>query len=273
MEDLPELDRYMLHVVHGFAADTAASYDALAFQRVTHALNQLAVNDLSGFYFEVVKDRLYLEHRTGRARRSAQTVLYHLLLQLQRAVLPIACHLGEELHHFAHGVDPAAAAPGTLDSAMLQAPSVAAAAWVQPALAARWAALRSLRTSIFRAIHLARGVSMGSVQGAKGARTRSRVPGGCCLKPYRLASWSANPLPLPKAGMMQTSAPAAVTLEVSDSVTREWLQTALEPDEHGDTLLNKLCLTAEVRGKGWRYLPIECEGVVCAWLTLVPHHA
>lgn len=155
-EDLPEVDRYMLHLTRAFVEDVNAGYSALSFQRVTQNLNQLSVNDLSGFYFEMIKDRLYLEHRTGHSRRSVQTVLHHLLTSFRTALLPIACHLGEELYHFAKGVDPAVADPGTLTSAMQDPPTELSGDWEQPALASRWTAIRGLRSAVFRAIHTAR---------------------------------------------------------------------------------------------------------------------
>ena len=146
----------MLHLTRAFVEDVNASYSALSFQRVTQSLNQLSVNDLSGFYFEMIKDRLYLEHRAGHSRRSVQTVLHHLLTSFRTALLPIACHLGEELYHFAKGVDPAVADPGALMSAMQDPPAELSHAWEQPTLAAHWTAIRGLRSAVFRAIHTAR---------------------------------------------------------------------------------------------------------------------
>lgn len=64
---------------------------AKATQLILHFVN----TDLSAFYFEIVKDRLYLDEQRGLSRRSAQTTMSVLLPFLSTAVTPICCHMGE----------------------------------------------------------------------------------------------------------------------------------------------------------------------------------
>ena len=57
----------------------------------------LSVVDLSSFYFETIKDRLYSDKKDGRSRRSAQTVLLHYLVTITKILSPITCHLAEDI--------------------------------------------------------------------------------------------------------------------------------------------------------------------------------
>lgn len=158
-EQLPELERYMLHVLDRFVANTDRFYDELALQKVTQALSNFAVNDLSSFYFEITKDCLYLEHAQGLARRSTQTVLWHILQHFQRSILPIACYLAEDLYHFGRNVDPATAADNSLTSAILSSPPEHPSTWHQPQLEDRWRWICNVREQVFLAIQAAREVS------------------------------------------------------------------------------------------------------------------
>src|SRR4029450_3589242 len=74
------------------AARARAAYDAFDFQAVVHNLTHLATVDLSAFYFDVSKDRLYTFGATSESRRSAQTAMYVMvegLVRLPAPVLPI----------------------------------------------------------------------------------------------------------------------------------------------------------------------------------------
>ena len=83
------VDRYAL-ARHADAADKAlGAYEAYDFQSVFHALNGLATIDLSAFYFDVSKDRLYTFGARSTARRSAQTAMYVLADSLTRLLAPI----------------------------------------------------------------------------------------------------------------------------------------------------------------------------------------
>ena len=59
-EELPALDRYILHQLDAFMSEAKASYDEYGFSRVYSLMQQFAVSDLSNFYLDVGKDRLYI---------------------------------------------------------------------------------------------------------------------------------------------------------------------------------------------------------------------
>jgi isoleucyl-tRNA synthetase len=94
---LEPVDRYMLSRYGTLALEARASYDAFDFQSVAHALNAFATVDLSAFYVDVSKDRLYTLAAQSASRRSAQTVMFHIVDGLARLVAPILPVTAEQL--------------------------------------------------------------------------------------------------------------------------------------------------------------------------------
>ena len=89
--EMEELDRYALARHRQVVSRIRRAYDEFEFHLVYHQLTQYCAADLSAFYLDVLKDRLYCEARGGRRRRSAQTVLLRMaedLTRLMVAVLP-----------------------------------------------------------------------------------------------------------------------------------------------------------------------------------------
>ena len=104
---LSRLDRYLLHLLHCYGFEAALAYDSLTFSRLYNRLVGFVPTDLSAFYFDIVKDRLYCNAAESETRRSSQTVLCHLLEGLCRSVAPVLPHLAEEVaqhHHFGGGL-------------------------------------------------------------------------------------------------------------------------------------------------------------------------
>jgi isoleucyl-tRNA synthetase len=77
-----------------------AWYDAFDFHRVYHAVNEFAIVDLSSFYLDVLKDRMYTFAPTSLARRSAQTVLWKIAETLVRLVAPILSFTADEVWEY-----------------------------------------------------------------------------------------------------------------------------------------------------------------------------
>ena len=100
---LSQLDRYLLHVLHCYCSEATHLYDSLGFSKMVHLLVNVVPTDLSSFYFDVIKDRLYCDPAEGRARRSTQTTLHHLLRFLTSSIAPVTPHLAEEVaQHYPH---------------------------------------------------------------------------------------------------------------------------------------------------------------------------
>ncbi len=95
--ELIPLDRYMLARTRDLAEKTLAWYEAFEFHRVYQAVNEFAIVDLSSFYLDVLKDRMYTFAPTSHARRSAQTVLWQITEALVRLTAPILTFTADEI--------------------------------------------------------------------------------------------------------------------------------------------------------------------------------
>ncbi|MGA2217140.1 MAG: isoleucine--tRNA ligase [Terracidiphilus sp.] len=98
--ELLPLDRYMLARTRELTEKIRAWYAAFEFHRVYHAVNEFAIVDLSNFYIDVLKDRMYTFAPTSHARRSAQTVLWQITEALARLVAPILSFTSDEVWDF-----------------------------------------------------------------------------------------------------------------------------------------------------------------------------
>ena len=95
--DMWEMDRWMLRRTGTLVRQCLAWYADFEFHRVYHALRDFCVVDLSAFYFDVLKDRLYTFAPNHRGRRSAQTAVYHIAGALVRLVAPVLVFTSEEI--------------------------------------------------------------------------------------------------------------------------------------------------------------------------------
>jgi isoleucyl-tRNA synthetase len=99
-EKMEELDQYMLRQTCAFAADVANGYDEFAFHKIYHRVNHFCIVDLSAFYFDVLKDRLYISAPKSPARRSAQTAVWRIGEALTRLLAPIMSFTCEEIWQY-----------------------------------------------------------------------------------------------------------------------------------------------------------------------------
>ena len=103
--ELLPLDRYMLARTRDLTGKLRAWYEAFEFHRVYHAVNEFVIVDLSSFYIDVLKDRMYTFAPTSLARRSAQTVLWQITEALVRLVAPILSFTADEVWDYLPAVD------------------------------------------------------------------------------------------------------------------------------------------------------------------------
>ena len=97
IEDLPALDRHILQRLSEVVADADAAYAAFQFQRVAQSVAQFVTADLSNFYLESAKDRLYISAKGDSRRRSCQTTMRILLEALAKVLAPVLPHLAEDV--------------------------------------------------------------------------------------------------------------------------------------------------------------------------------
>jgi isoleucyl-tRNA synthetase len=96
-EQLEEIDRWMLERTAELVKKCLEWYAAYDFHRVYHAIHDYCVVDLSAFYFDVLKDRLYTKEAKNRSRRSAQTAVWKISSALVRLAAPILVFTAEEI--------------------------------------------------------------------------------------------------------------------------------------------------------------------------------
>ena len=93
---LDPLDRYALDVVTRMSREVQNAYTDYEFHKVFHTLHNLCVTDLSAFYLDVLKDRLYASAPASEERRSAQTALWRILMILLKDMAPVLSFTAEE---------------------------------------------------------------------------------------------------------------------------------------------------------------------------------
>jgi isoleucyl-tRNA synthetase len=98
--DLWEMDAWMLRRTAQLVRECREWYENFEFHRVYHAIHDFCTVDLSSFYFDVLKDRLYTFAPKNRGRRSAQTAIYRIAGALIRLVAPILVFTAEEIWKF-----------------------------------------------------------------------------------------------------------------------------------------------------------------------------
>jgi isoleucyl-tRNA synthetase len=136
------VDRYILSRYATLALKIRDCYEAFDFQGVVHGLNAFATVDLSAFYVDVSKDRLYTLAAASPSRRAAQTALFHIVDGLARLVAPILPVTAEQLWK---------ALPGTRETSIHLAEFPTAAslqAMVNETLVTEWHRLLAIRAQV-----------------------------------------------------------------------------------------------------------------------------
>ena len=98
--EMEEIDQYMLRQTVALSSEVTRWYDEFAFHKIYHRVNHFCVVDLSAFYFDVLKDRLYTFPAKSRERRSAQTAMWRIAEALVRLLAPIMSFTCEEIWQY-----------------------------------------------------------------------------------------------------------------------------------------------------------------------------
>ena len=96
-QDMEELDRWAITKLNRLIEKVAQAYNDYEFHIVSHAINDFCVVELSSFYLDIIKDRLYCEEKNGLKRRSAQTALYLILDSMAKMFAPILAFTCDEI--------------------------------------------------------------------------------------------------------------------------------------------------------------------------------
>src|SRR5207302_1800425 len=147
--EMPELDRWVLHRLAELDQIVRGAIDAYDFHTMFTALHNFCAVDLSAFYFDIRKDRLYCDGVDEVERRATRTVLDRTFDCLVRWLAPILCFTSEEAWLARHGDTPER-------SIHLELFAPAPSAWRDPALGARWGELREVRRVVTGALEVER---------------------------------------------------------------------------------------------------------------------
>jgi len=97
VNELREVDRYMLVKLNRLVTKVKQSYEGYDFAMIYHEVNNFCTVDLSAFYLDFAKDVLYIEAANNYERRAIQTVLYETLVALTKLIAPILPHTADEV--------------------------------------------------------------------------------------------------------------------------------------------------------------------------------
>lgn len=104
-DQMSELDRYALIQLNRMTENVLQAYDAYEFHGVYQAVHHFCAVEMSAFYLDIVKDRLYVSTQDDPARRACQTVLYDALTVITKLITPILPHTAEEVWKYIPGTD------------------------------------------------------------------------------------------------------------------------------------------------------------------------
>ena len=150
--DLWEIDAWMVRRTGALVRECRAWFDNFEFHRVYHAIHDYCAVDLSAFYFDVLKDRLYTFAPKNRGRRSGQTAVYRIASALLRLITPTLVFTSEEIwKHFPR----CAADPASVHMAMFPVADELERA-LDESRSKNWEKLMGLREQVLQVLELAR---------------------------------------------------------------------------------------------------------------------
>ncbi len=144
-DELSLIDQYALQTLKEFNNKVIADYNDYNITAVFHALGDYCSAELSSFYMDIVKDRLYVEKANGKKRRSAQTVYWYILDTLTKLIAPIMSFTAEQISDFYQ--------KNKTESIHLQN---FADLDIQKTKEANWNTLKIIRSAILKAIEVQR---------------------------------------------------------------------------------------------------------------------
>jgi isoleucyl-tRNA synthetase len=137
-DQLLEIDRWALHRLQKLVQRIEKAYDDFEFHAVYHSLHNFCAVDMSAFYLDILKDRLYTAKATSVERRSGQTVMYRVLSAMVRLMAPVLSFTADEVWSYMRGNEKAG-------SVFLASFPHAEEKYIDNALEARWDAILAIR--------------------------------------------------------------------------------------------------------------------------------
>lgn len=153
-EELLEIDRWALHKTQELINNVTSGYESLQFHKVFHNIYNFCSVEMSSFYLDILKDRSYTFAKNSKERRAAQTVMYHILLNLVKLSAPIIVHTAEEAWSAISFKDE------DVPSVHLTTLPKCNSAWSDNSLNEKWERLINIRTDVARELEKMRAAKL-----------------------------------------------------------------------------------------------------------------
>jgi len=150
-EDLQEIDKWALTRLNKLIKDCTKDYDTYSFGNCYHDVNQFCVVDMSSFYLDIIKDRLYTEKADSVARRAAQTTMYYILDALVKILTPMISFTAEEIWSAMNHTE-----KENVESPMLADYPVSNDEWDNKEIAEKWDKIIKVKNIVAKDLELAR---------------------------------------------------------------------------------------------------------------------
>jgi isoleucyl-tRNA synthetase len=147
---MDSLDRWALHRLQQLVKRVVQAYESFEFHKIYHAIHNFCVVDLSAFYLDVLKDRLYVSAATSEKRRSAQTAIFEIAVTLVRLMAPILAFTADEVWEHLPPFS------GKSDSVHLELLPEPVADYEDETIEEEWQSILDTRAEVNRALELAR---------------------------------------------------------------------------------------------------------------------
>ena len=145
--DLKDIDKFALHKLNTLIENVTEAFDAYEFYKYFQYLQNFAAVDLSSFYLDIVKDRLYTAGKKSLSRRACQTVLYEISQALTRMIAPVMPHQAEDIWQHTPEMQ-----RGGLESILLADWPLSSAKWHNEELEKEFTQILKLREIVSKAI-------------------------------------------------------------------------------------------------------------------------
>ena len=163
-DNLLEIDRWIMLRLHRLIERVNKAYDEFELHLVYHSLYDFCVNDLSAFYLDMSKDRLYCGGKDSPERRSAQFAMRETLNSLVGLMAPVLSFTAEDIYRYVNSKPESLFSKQSQDSNVQNSKSVflqdmpkAEKRWLDEKLETKWATLFSFREKAYRQIEELRG--------------------------------------------------------------------------------------------------------------------
>ncbi len=147
-QEMPEIDQWMLHRLQELISQVMDKYESFQLHRVYRDIHNFCTRELSSFYLDVLKDRLYTFGKDSLPRRSAQTVLYEIAISLIKLTTPILSHTAEEAWQMLPEIEERSVLLSNLPRVEKK--------YLSDRLAEKWEKILLLRKSVVKALEIAR---------------------------------------------------------------------------------------------------------------------